>query len=368
MKILFFLVPYNSPTNAFYHHNSVALSEGFEELGVTFFGNINYWYDLDLKEWLIKAKPKNYVADVHIYSSSYFRESPALLDSIDYGRVNVLIDMEDGLSTSAVQSKYEKFDLILRSHFSRFINYPKNVVPWAFGLTNRIIHEVECGAKLTSKRSVLNTFRVPHMIRDLLCKSFQKSLRNEIPVIDFESDSLEIEEDDFVNENPSYWAQTGRRHNSKFYNELNRHRFAYAFGGNVAYLPDGREFNARLKRKLNTLYRKTLNLHSDNSGRSFFIYQFDSWRFWEALYSNSIPLQLDFLHWGFVLPTMPDPSTHYLGIKHLDCREAAQKVLNMSESDARRVSSSGKSWCLTNYGPRAVAERLIHMITTSQKD
>lgn len=367
MNILFHITPYRCPTEANYWHNIVALAEGLEHTKNLYYGNIDYWYSLENNDYLIKKRPDGYIADINIYCSDFFESHPDALNKIDYKKVNILIDMEDGLFTKAMDDKYERFNFILRSHYNKHIKYPSNVIPWAFGLTNRMINSIDKNANAITQPAILNTFRIPHSIRQILCDRLRPLLSPHLPIANSITDALEQKEETDILQNNSYWSQTGRRHNDLYYKTINQYRFTYAFGGVHAFNPIEPTFINKFKRKINMLHNRFSQDPPYNNRNLFLIYQYDSWRFWEALYSNSIPIQLDFEYWGFELPIMPVKNMHYLGIEKLDCKDFCNKIVELSDEAINNISLKGKEWCLNNYSPASTATRLIQLIERLNK-
>ncbi len=354
MKILFYINEFVSPTQSNYVHNIVALAEGFSELNVEFFGNIDYWYIIDKNEFLIKKAPENFNPDINIYASNFITLDNCQINKLDLTNTNVIIDNEDGLFTSSKQTEIiEKFDIILRCHYNTHLKYAKNVYPWAFGLTNRMIEGVgDNGGELLYDK-ILDTFRVPHNLRALVNKEFYPLIKHKYPIEYYVSDTLDKTE----SINPlSYWSQTGRRHNGDYYKKINNYLFINTVGGIIDIMPIARNNISkfiRQKNKLLSAFYKTGYLH---------IYQFDSWRFWEGLLSNACPIHMDFESWSFVLPEMPQNRTHYWGIPKLSFKESAAELLKLSKNEVTNISKNGRNWALDYYSPKPTAQRLINLI------
>ena len=107
-----------------------------------------------------------------------------------------------------------------------------------------------------------------------------------------------------------------------------------------------------MKNSLNTSF-----LSSNHS-----IFQFDSWRFWESLYSKSIPLTYDFRHWNCELPVIPENGLHYLGVKNLNFENLISKIREMSVEEYGHISETGQAWVLKHYSPKPSAKRLLNLI------
>ena len=96
-------------------------------------------------------------------------------------------------------------------------------------------------------------------------------------------------------------------------------------------------------------------MHQTNRHRC--IVQWDSFRLWESLYSDTVPILFDFDYWGFQLPVKPVEGVHYLGIKSFDCSGLVDVISKLDDAGRERIAQAGREFVLTNYGPRALAQR-----------
>ncbi len=360
--IKFFCVPYNIPSNTCYQHCSVALAEGFLDLGISFFGNIDYWFDIEKKEYLIKREPKGFQSNIHIYDFCYFLENKDSIHKVDYGKINILIDNDDNMISACFNPVFSKFSFVLRSHYNTMFNYPSNVYPWAFGLTNRIINELHKTETKRTDDTILVNYRVPQSIRARAVKELAPILNYKYKIYNKITNSLSQKEE-FSEEKSSYWAQTGRRHHHEYYELLNSVKFTFAFGGEEYLKPiNYRSLKNKLHLKLNQFKLKVLELLHIDVGSCYLIYRFDSWRFWEAMLSNSIPIHMDFKVWSFVLPIMPENGVHYIGVKGYRFENAGIKILQLKDEEIIEISKKGKKWALEYYAPIPTALRLLEMI------
>lgn len=368
MRIKFYLTPYNKPTKSNFHHLAICLAEGLKSLKIPFNGNIDYWFEPYSNEYLIKQFTDNKNSDINIYCDNFFEDYPNELGKVDYKCINILLDDSDGLFTRCHQKQYQNFNFILRPHYSQFINYPNNVIPWAFGLSNRMIRYIEKYQEAEEKKSkVLCNFRVSHNLRSNIHKRLTPIIENVYPIENYITDSLQYSDVKDINISKMdqlYWAQTGRRHNPEFYQTLNQYLFTYTFGGNLGLLPIEINFYNKFLRRKNLLYFKILEFLKKDYDELFFLYQFDSWRFWEALYSNTIPVHIDLESWGAMLPVMPVNKKHYLGINKLQVNQFSKEILSLPKQQLRQIAMDGKLWAFENYSPKAVAERLLKLIET----
>ena len=363
MKILFKVV--SNSTQGIYQHNIICLAEGFKEIGVEFFGNIDYWYNQEDKSYLIKSHHPDFKPDIVIYSSHYIRENLNNELELLPNFISVLIDSEDGFYTvSDLYANY--FNFVLRSHYNANRKYASNVYPWAFGLSQRMINTIQETKNSKLQERVFINYRVFYNGRFLARKFLDPILKIKFKLFSKVTDPYDLENikknklDNIYN---SYWWQSGCRHDLKYYKLLNESRFTYSFGGPIILkLP--LSFSSPFILKLNRKITEFILTYSLFSHLSFINYQFDSWRFWESMISNSIPLHFDFESWNFVLPIMPINGAHYFGVKNIDFKGCASKIISLNSSELNQVSINGSNWALDNYSPKAVSLRLLDIINT----
>jgi hypothetical protein len=363
MKIKFFTVPHDHP-KVRYQHELVALAEGLRELGNTFFASDNYWKEPGKDYLLEKSEAK---ADINIYTSFYFSAFPDAISNVDYNRINVLIDREDGLYGEYCNPHYVKFDLILRTHYNRHINYNhyhKNIQPWAFGLTNRIMDAIDESKGIAVKDQVLVNFRIAHDVRKMAGERFTPIVSKKFPVIEKQSNDANLEKDE---KSLLYWQQSGKRHDPEYFKMLNESLLTYAFGGFIYQKPFAYNRLIKQVQRLNSLYIIVLKMLGINASNAFFIDQFDSWRFWEALYSQTCPLHMDFKTQGWVLPVMPENKVHYWGVEGFEFEKSASELLSLHSEKIRQMGLNGKKWSKEHYSPLPTAQRFLKYISEIEK-
>ena len=362
MKVLFKIS--SNTSQGVYQHGIVCLAEGFSQIGVEYYGNIDYWYIEEEQTFLIQACHQDYKPDVVIYSSHFvrenFNEEKQALSSL----FSVLVDNEDGLKTcSDLYAGF--FDIVLRSHYNSHHKYEDNVYPWAFGLSERMIKSFNQDYNNQVQERVFTNYRVFYNGRFLAKKFMDPMLKLKFELFNKVTDPYESESDkikNFDDFRKSYWWQTGCRHDREYFSLLNDSRLTYSFGGpiilNISWLQKSNLW-LKLNRNLSQLFLRNKLLRS----KSFVNYQFDSWRFWEAMLSRSIPLHFDFDSWNFVLPVMPVNGIHYFGVKELDFEGCAERILKSSTSDLNEISTNGTSWVLEHYSSSAVSKRLLKIVS-----
>lgn len=349
MRIKFYLVPYDKPTNAAYQHQEVCLAEGLKDYGVEFYGNINYWMDLGANKYLINKAPTGFKSNINIYSGRYFVQNKEDFN-LDKKAFNILIDSDDGIQTICLSSEARQFDLILRTHFSRGMKYQSNVRPWAFGLSNRIILENENFIDEPIKEQCYINYRVSHNLRELAGNKMVNILNERFKILHQFTETLKVVEN-IRKDKYDYWNQTGRRHNKEYYKILNCSILSFAFGGILEYKSSFHRFKEALENKAHL-----------NFSNNFNIFQFDSWRLWEGLLSKSCPVHIDFKDWGVELPEMPVSGVHYIGVKGTHFKKTAQELVRMQNDEITAIGYKGREWVLKHYAPKPTAIRLLKMV------
>ncbi|MEK6477316.1 hypothetical protein WJR50_07275 [Catalinimonas sp. 4WD22] len=359
MKTKFFLTPYETPEKANYQHLAVALAEGLKDLQIQFYGNIDYWFCLDSNEYLIKSAPENFEADIHVYSTLYFRSNSSFFFQDD--KINVLLDASDGIFTPAQDPAFKRFNYILRTHYNRHFYYPDNVLPWAFGLTKRMINSSSAYTHLEKTIDILQNFRVDHSLRKYMIDHLNPRLSKYY-------DIREIITNSAGNVDPhSYWAQTGRRHDEKYFQLINSSRYTYVFGGDFQPKPLISSFYGPPHRLGHRLKRKVLNMLQIKSKYLVYLNQFDSWRLWEGFCSSTVPIHLDLKEYGCIMPIMPQNGVHYLGIEDANQLENfSEKLKALTNNKLCEIAENGRQWSLENYGPEATAKRFLKIVSRSE--
>ncbi len=365
MKFKFHIVPQEHPLIR-YQHESVALCEGLLELGFEFYGSDNYWFDAKNNNYLIKKMPYNFNSDVDVYSTYYFRAFPEEILNVDYKKINVFIDREDGLYGEYGNPNYKKFNLILRTHYNKNINYNyynKNIKPWAFGLSNRIINSINESYKEPIIDRTFISFRLSHDLRSKAVEEMSPVLAKKHPMFNAITMHIETKEALALSEiDQSYWEQSGHRHDPAYFKLLNSSLLTYSFGGFIFTKPFATN---RIVKQFQSLYKIKADiltkLQKDNSS-CHFIDQYDSWRLWESFYANTCPIHMNFDNWDWVLPVMPINKVHYWGVSGFNFKESAEELLNIDNRAIMEIGNAGKQWSIENYSPKATALRLIEMI------
>ncbi|MDR2910494.1 MAG: hypothetical protein LBV47_03890 [Bacteroidales bacterium] len=361
MTFKFFLIPFYVPDN--YSPEAIALGEGLAELGHKVISNINYWYIPEENRYLFNEDSESDY-DVGIYDYKYLYHSKKwTLNRVNTQKLNVLLDRNDWLIPEWNNKQViDKFNVILADHLLAHVQYPSNIHPWAIGYTNRIkkyIDESRNNFQSENKEIVYN-FRVGHNLRGFLLdkiKKIKSQYSLELRITDnlFQT-SIESNSIDSI-----YWKQTAKRHNPDYYKLLNRSLMTLAFGGYFEYKPFFYQpytlFERVVRKPFAVAYRLLTKFNADASSL-IFVFQYDSFRMWEAFYSNTCPILLDMKYWNFKLPVMPVEGEHYIGIRKMDCKTLDEKLNTLTPETIMKIGSNGSKWVQEYYSPVAVAQRL----------
>ena len=350
-NVYFFLVPYYRPEQANYQHELIALAEGFKDLGINYYANLDYW-KINLEgEFLFKKDscvgPED--CDLVLVQSEYFLENKKLPSYFYYPKrknIVVFIDAADGWRTPGMKD-YKYCDLVLRCHYNTHYKLGSNVLPWAFGLTKRLLESLKKDVPLPKKKKrIVVNFRNNQSVRRL---AYQRIIERLKELLEVDS-SLDVATNEAVEK--LYWEQTGRRHYSTYYERLSNSLACAAFGG---------YFTPNLKVNLNSLSQRALYKLIHSFGfKTGTVSQFDSWRFWEALLAGCITLHVELSKYGCCLPVMPENGKHYLGF---DFDNLNKQLISLKEIlNTKQSAPSGREWVLENYSPVATAKRLLTLV------
>lgn len=357
MTIKFNLLPCENADKAHYQYTSIALAEGFKELGIDYFGNIDYWYEEKEGDYLIHAGNKQ--ADVNIYSTQFIRQNTSeKLASLNHKAINVLIDADDKLHTPALEERFTKFNLILRCHYTHDLPYGPHVKPWAFGCANRIINSINSTLDKPVERRAIISYRLFHDFRKLTNEKFLPTLSNCMDIYHFQSQPPPEVVTKNIN---SYWSQTGKRHYEDYFGELNASLLGLCFGG--THSPNPLPLNTKTRvQNLLTRLKLIMNAKAATDTRNYMIIQWDSWRFWETMLSNACAVFIDFDEWRLGLPEFPLAGEHFLAVHGFNFKQSANNICSMSDKEIQQIAARGREWTLQHYSPKAVANRFINYV------
>ena len=360
MKIKFFLTPVYPYGNDHYFHEIIVLAEGLKELGHDVIGNVNYWQDYNSKNFLIEQSHEdNY--DLAIYDYRYVKSFEHLLFRSGYPNfkldaINILVDRNDWISPIwHKNSNYNIFNLILGCHSVKGFKFPNNYVPWAMGLSKRMISSIDKKTTERTSNIIGHNYRVWHNLRKMYIGEIENT-NNKFLVQQLLTDvpnKIENPEDFF------YYEKTCKRHNSEYYKIINSTLLFLGFGGYIETYPklyQPYSFFDKIRRKPNHL------LSNFYKSKFSYVFQWDSFRMWELFYSNTCPIFLNFEKFNFNLPFIPKSEEHYLSIDDFSWGKLNNKLKRISINEIQQIGLNGKKWVIKNYSPISLSKYLISLL------
>ena len=375
-KVFFYCLPEDFEDKREYPHMAIALGEGLKKLGLELYANENYWQlEPNRSEYLFnyssKVRPEDCAIVVlnHEWFCSGKRDVPENLLARDRQYKTVFIDNFESnkpYRNLAFDPEFGcKFDFILKAHCGSKFNYPDNIIPWAFGLSDRVLQELSDipnfgdrqAELLINYRNSIFTHKktgkqvdLSHTVRKAAKTKFEPVIERVIAInktIDNSQDCM-CEPYHYLK-----WLQTGKRHYPKYYQRLQSSQACACFGGwfvpPVLKHPGGKASDI-----CKAIYRRT-NWHSTK------ILQWDSWRLWESWAAGCVVFHLDFEKYGVQLPVMPENWKHYIGIDLDNIQQAINKIDN-EPGLLEYIAKEGRKWALEQYAPIATARRFLKIV------
>lgn len=348
-----------------FSHLSICLAEGFKELGIPFYSNINHWQiSPDREEYLFCYDPNVTYTDCSIVILDFRvlinSNSVALPENLFHSArkyLTVCLDDMDGFTVWNPQ--LNNFDFRFRTHCNRKSEYPSNCIPWVFGLSNRILQETtEIEENLKKIRLLVNfrvnqekliysnsLLRVPQgyvkidngfmtldrPLRKIVWEQFLPLIEKILPL----DDTVDIfDKTPLDSYHYLQWKQTGQRHYPSYYQRLKESVACACFGGAVT--------------------------SSYFTGEPI-VEWWDSWRFWESLAAGCVTFHVDFDKYGVQLPVMPENWRHYIGIDLDNIQDNVDRITD-DPGILEKISGEGRQWAIENYGPLPTALRFLEML------
>jgi hypothetical protein len=360
----FYCAPPEPGSEVLYQHLLVCLAEGLSSRGVACYANVDYWpLDPQRTRFLLNHDPRVTPDDcaLVIVSDEWCTRGA----SVPQRRAGsaacwIALDREDGSRLRTLAPEFRAFDYVLRTHYSRDTRYEANFVPWAYGLSERMIAATSETAAAQRRWEILTNWRhtrYPHSLRLDVERSFLPHLQAVLP-IDDAREAPGVPPSDARDH--LWWYETGRRHWPAYYARLRGAAACACFGGYfVTRWPAAKQslLSRFLKRALTRAHIRTRSLS-----------QWDSWRLWESFAAGCATVHVDFERYGCVLPVMPVNGEHYIGVD-LDRSDRAIDLVREDPTSVARIGAAGRAWALTHYGPAATAQRLLDFagITAAQR-
>ncbi|NET74169.1 MAG: glycosyltransferase family 1 protein, partial [Sphaerospermopsis sp. SIO1G2] len=304
-RIYFFCLPRTEVEGGDqFQHLSICLAEGLKELGISFFSNINYWQESpNSNEYLFRHSPDITPNDcsIVVFSNNWFNSNYRLPENLFHPHrkyVTVYLDGNDNNEDYYQRPEYKKFDFVLRTHYNRHLNYPTNFYPWSFGISNRILRELEDLPNFEDrKKQILINFRhwqTGHPVRNVSSSLLIPAIREFLAINNSVDNKANYSREPY---HYLHWQQTGARHYPSYYQRLKNSLACACFGG--FFVPTwAKNSGGLLNRNLQKVMTK-LKFKSNT------VVQWDSWRLWESLAAGCTTFHLDFDQYGINLPTMP---------------------------------------------------------------
>jgi hypothetical protein len=360
-----------------YQHDIVLLAEGLKELGIPFYGSTDYWQqspgpDSFLFSYHSHVRPED--CDVVVFPGTWFywvtldREPDRKALPLDLDQPNrkykaVYLDSSDGYQTVSWEDSFRKFDLILRSHFNKRSFHPANVVPWTFGIPNRVLKEFAAAPTFASRsRKALSNFGASHGynhgLRSLAEQQFYPAISPYLP-IDFTKDAVFATPEDPYEK--LMWEQCWGRFNRNYFKRLAQAQACMCFCGELVPSLPYNPANLLVGGKKAALKRKALGYLDTLLSQPPRSIQWDSWRFWESLAAQTVPIHIDLEKYGVCLPVMPRNWKHYIGI---DLNRISDTVARIKEEEGvlEKISAEGHQWAMEHYSPKPMVQRFLQLL------
>ena len=367
-KIYFYTVAEGSPEQAYFQDLIVNLVTGFKELEIEYYSNNNYWQlSPNSDRTLLEANPDvtHHDCDLVVLERQYYEVNKCLPEGLfvpsrQYKTVYLdCNDGIDGIKTWSWLPEFQQFDFVFKTHYSSHIKHPSNFYPWAFGLSERVLTQLEEVPWTQKQQSILVNFRnkrFSHSLRGYVKKQFLPQIEETMSI-----NTACDNETDFPQDPYHYlrWAQTGRRHYPNYYQRLQQSAACACFGGYF--------LGPELSDRYTTISYYMARIISELGIKTNRIYQWDSWRCWESMAAGCVTFHVDFDKYGCVLPVMPENWRHYIGIDLDNISESIDRIADQPEL-LERISREGRTWAIENYGPLPTAKRFLETVGVETSD
>lgn len=333
-RIYFMIVGYNGLKNSNYQHMPVSLAEGLQDGGYYFRANINYWNQGLGEPYLFKNTTESPVKfDAFVVTYKLTDQIPQeVIDAREkHGRPKIVVlDWGDGHRIAYVGKRNLTFDIYYRAHYTEAYmpaKPKKPLLPSALYLTKRIV----TAAKEAEERRIANhtkrekKYLWPHKtLMHPVRKFVEKHLLEELPPDMVARSKREVKTQ--TNADFFYWSATGRRHDSNFYDLMQTSQAMDCTAG---------------------------HWHDDK------LYQWDSFKLWEALGSSIAVVLPDLERYGMHFPVMPKKFIHYIpAVLENESLKTLAKNLTY-DLDLVKIGRAGHHWAMTHYSPNAFALRFM---------
>jgi hypothetical protein len=333
---VYFVFPESAPGS----YLSSCLADGFYELGIPVFANVNaYPLQEASRQWLF---PGTSIAPssgaIIIGDISQFElcgpECTRICEFIITRKERgVLVCMGDASNNVSFPPATPCFSV----HGVSRIDRGDWRIPWSFGLNRDVLLKIDFARTATAgqprKQAFVRNFRPSFNqgVRQALDLAFVKKLQRHF-VIDRTLDE-------------------GGRFVDAYYAKLARSFGCLAYGGH--FMED-----VSRHPKLSDRGHRVRHIIGDEP----VIGRWDSWRFWESLASGCVTVMLDFDEYGFQLPIIPEDGIHYVALR-FDGLDEVIAQLNGDIHQLTQIAERGREWAITYYSPLPTALRFLRIVS-----
>jgi len=371
MHIYFF----NSAVPELYQNDIIPIAEGLKELGYSFHARHDYWFEQPGDEKpLFQAAPEVVPEECDLVIGSFMlfgvskcdqraeqEKFLSLLGKRSAKTKVVFIDDSDGYTTPSWRPEFRACDLICRTKYNTRAYAPPNAVPWAIGLTNRTLRMAASVAEPDQRRkAVYVNYGASHAFEHTTRLKAKTLLH---PALAPELDTYQPEFADLSSspEDPYdrlMWEQTSKRHSRVYFERMKSCLVSSAFCGDEIPAAPWNPANYCVGGGKARLRRRFFDSVQRVDPRPLRVISGDSFRFWESLACGTLPMQVDFEHYGLKMPVQPEPFEHYLPVKF---DALGRSVLRIKEAIMRldAIGGGGIAWVSKHYAPEATVRRLL---------
>jgi hypothetical protein len=373
MNIYFF----NSAVQELYQNDLIPIAEGLKELGHSFHARHDYWREEPGGDCLFKSSPDVVPEECDLIIGTYmlFGVSKidqraeqdrflALLSKKSAKTKIVFTDDSDGYTTPSWRRDFRAFDLICRTKYNTRAYAPPNAVPWAIGLTNRTLRMAASVPEPPERRRAVYvnygaSHPYEHTTRLKAKTLLHPALAPELETYQPEFADLSAPPADAYDR--LMWEQTSKRHSRVYFERMKSCLVSSAFCGHEIPAAPWNPQNYCVGGGRARLRRRFFDLVQTIDPRPLRVISGDSFRFWESLACGTVPMQVDFEHYGLHLPVRPEPFRHYLPVRFDDLEASARRIKEQLPR-LKNMADEGMRWACQMYAPCAVATRLLERL------
>jgi hypothetical protein len=374
MQIYFF----NSAMAQLYQNDIIPVAEGLKELGYSFHARHDYWREEPDGEFLFKAADNVAPEDCDLVIGTFMlfgvsgadqsADQAAFIKLMSHRSAKtklVFMDDTDGYTTPSWRPEFRGCDVILRTKYNSRAYAPKNMRPWAIGLVNRTLRMASSVPEaMERRRAIYVNYGASHhyehstrrKAKDLLHPALSPELETYAPpFVDISAPPADAYD-------RLMWEQTGKRHSRAYFERMKSCLVSSAFcGEEIPAAPwnphwiRGGGLKARFGRKF---FRAVQRFDP----RPLRVVSGDSFRFWESLACGTVPMQVDFEHYGLRLPVQPVAYEHYLPARFDDLSSSVSQIKRVVPR-MQEISSCAQHWAQQHYSPVAAAKRMLEHVS-----